>query len=92
MVAPEKFKRAMLDARRDVIRARRLEAFLKVLASYPVEHLIRQAIQAGFVTGLEDLESSDLTLLSTLSPLEETPLPFTFDSHKIPVRSGKNGQ
>ncbi len=76
-VAPEKFKRGVLNARR-------LEAILQALTRYPVGDLIQQAIQAGFVTGLEDLES-ELTLLSTLSPLERVYPPYPRDIHGMPV-------
>jgi len=76
---PEKFQRGVLNARR-------LEAILQALTRYPVGELIQQAIQAGFVTGLEDLQS-DLTLLSTLSPLEDLP-PYLADIHRLPMRNG----
>lgn len=82
-IAPEKFKRGLLNAKR-------LEAILQALTRYPVGDLIQQAIQAGFVTGLEDLESN-LTLLSTLSPLENVYPPYLRDIHKIAtVQNGRN--
>jgi hypothetical protein len=69
-IAPEKFQEAMLNARR-------LETVLQLLAQFPVHGLIGQALQAQFVNNLENLEG-DLTLLSTLSPLESTQQPYLF--------------
>lgn len=90
MNAPDKFKRTMLDARRDAIRTARLEAILQLLARYPIGDLIQQAIQAGFVTGLEDLEGR-LTVLSSLSPLEGERPPSILDAYRIANQNGKKG-
>lgn len=60
-VAPQGFKQAILDARR-------LEALLYVLASFPLPGLVEQAIRAGFMTGLERLESN--VFLSNLPSVE----------------------
>ena len=68
-----------------------LKAILNVLARYPVGDLIQQAIQAGFVTGLEDLEGK-LTLLSTLSPLEAMRSSSFLDAYRIAGQTGQNGQ
>ncbi len=80
----------MLDARRDTVRAKRIEAMLKVLARYRVGDLIQHAIQAGYVTGLEDLEGS-LTLLSTLSPLEAVRPPYAVGTYGVLTEDGHNG-
>ena len=78
ITAHEKFRRAMLDARR-------LEANLQVVTSYhAVGDLIRQAIQAGFVAGLDEMDGN-LTLLSTLSPLESIDPTYALDIHQAPV-------
>jgi hypothetical protein len=80
-IAPEKFKRAMLNAKR-------LEAILRSLAHFPAHPLIEQAIQAEFVTGLEHLEGN-LTLLSTLSPLEAVHPRDILDAHRISTQNGR---
>lgn len=67
-IAPEKFQQAMLNARR-------LETVLQSLAQFPVHGLIGQALQAQFVNNLENIPG-DLTLLSTLSPLESMQQPY----------------
>lgn len=86
IIAPEMFKRAMLNARR-------LESTLRALAPYPARHLVEQAIQAEFVTGLEYLEG-DLTLMPIMSPSEAAYLPHALNPYQSPVRpelSGRNG-
>ena len=90
-VAPEEFKAAMLNARRDTIRAKKLEAILQVLARYRVDNLIQQAIQAGFITGLEDLESN-VTLVSSLSSQEAIRPSYIVDPQGIRAPGGHNGQ
>jgi hypothetical protein len=80
-IAPDKFKQTMLNVRLH-------EATLRVLASYRELNLIKQAIQAEFVTGLEDLEGN-LTLLSTFSPLETTYPAYFLDPHQISTRNGQ---
>lgn len=64
-VAPDKFKRAMLDVRRH-------EATLRILAGYPELNLIDRTILAEFLSGLED-RAGNLTLLSSLYPLIPAP-------------------
>lgn len=84
-VAPTEFKQAILDARR-------LEALLYVLASFPLPGLVEQAIRAGFMTGLERLESN--VFLSNLSLLETGQTDWLKGAH-APTRngvSGSNGQ
>lgn len=83
-VPPEKFKRGVLNARR-------LEAMLQALTRYPVPELIGQAIRAGFMTGLEDLPS-ELTLLSTLSPLEQVYPFYPADIQRASAQNGHNGR
>jgi regulator of protease activity HflC (stomatin/prohibitin superfamily) len=57
IIAPEKFKQAMLHVHQH-------QATLQMLSSYP-EHLIEQAIRTDFLTGLED-HTGNLTLFSSL--------------------------
>ena len=83
IIAPEKFQRAMLVVRR-------LEAILAVLARHPADSLIQQMLQTEFVTGLSEIEG-DLTLLSTLAPLESLPLDTLLDMQKVSIPSGQNG-
>jgi regulator of protease activity HflC (stomatin/prohibitin superfamily) len=80
-IAPDKFKQTMLNVRLH-------EATLRVLASYRELNLIKQAIQAEFVTGLEDLEGN-LTLLSTFSPLETVYPAYPLDPHQLSTRNGQ---
>lgn len=80
-IAPDKFKHTMLNVKLH-------EATLRVLASYRELNLIKQAIQAEFVTGLEDLEGN-LTLLSTFSPLETTYPAYSVDPHQLSTRNGQ---
>ncbi len=82
-IAPAKFKRGILNARR-------LEAILEALAQFPAHNLIEQAIQAGFMSGLEDLEGN-LTLLSTMSPLEKVYRPRPGNLGQIAMGDGQNG-
>ncbi|GIK41147.1 MAG: hypothetical protein BroJett011_49800 [Chloroflexota bacterium] len=79
-IAPEKFKRAILQARR-------LMAISQSLASFPIPGLAEKAIQAGFVTGLEDFEG-DLTLWSGGSPLETGLAPHLTDLTRLPHQNG----
>lgn len=57
IIAPEKFKQAMLHVKQH-------QATLEILRSYP-EGLVAQAIRADFLTGLED-HHGNLTLFSSL--------------------------
>jgi hypothetical protein len=57
VIAPEKFKQAMLHVHQH-------QATLQMLSKYP-EKLIEQAIRTDFLTGLED-HSGNLTLFSSL--------------------------
>ncbi len=85
VIGHEKFRRAMLDAKR-------MEANLQIFASYQaVGDLINQAIQAGLVTGLEDMKGN-LTLLSTMAPLEQMDSikPLDFLNH-LPKQNGHYG-
>ena len=84
VIGHEKFRRAMLDVKR-------LDANLQVVTSYQaVGDLIQQAIQAGFVSNLEELQGN-LTLLSTLSPLESVQPQQSFDIHQaLPHVNGRH--
>ncbi len=78
VVGHDKFRRAMLDAKR-------LDANLQVVTSYhAVGNLIQQAIQAGFVTSLEELDGN-LTLLSTLAPLESIHPSYSMKLNQMPM-------
>jgi hypothetical protein len=81
-IAPEKFKRGMLNARR-------LEAMLQTLTRYPMgSSLIQQAIQAGFVTGLEDLDGD----LMFVPPMEGVyPAYSAAELGRTNQRNGKMG-
>ena len=80
-VAPLEFKQSILDARR-------LEAILYTLAGFPRPDLVEQAIRAGFVTGLERLESN--VFLSNLPSLEAGQLAEWLNMSQFPVRNGHN--
>lgn len=83
-VPPEKFKRGIQNARR-------LEAIMQALSRYPVgDLLIQQAIQAGFVTGLEDLEGDLGLFLSNLPPVEGAYQPYLPGLHNIPAKNGRS--
>jgi hypothetical protein len=83
IVAPEKFKRGILNAGRFAI-------MLQTLTSYhALGDLIQQAIQAGMMTGLEDLDDVNLALLAQSDNLN---LHRTMDAiHEVPMRNGYNG-
>lgn len=70
IIAPEKFKQAMLHVKQH-------QATLEILRSYP-ESLVAQAIRADFLTGLEDNHGS-LTLFSSLDG--GSVLPGFLDGH-----------
>ncbi|MFN8457506.1 MAG: SPFH domain-containing protein [Anaerolineae bacterium] len=85
LIAPAEFKQSILDARR-------LEAILYTLAGFPMPGLVEQAIRAGFVTGLERLESN--VFLSNLPSLETGLLSDWLNNSLASVRNGqhhKNG-
>jgi hypothetical protein len=84
-IAPENFLLAMLNARR-------LETVLQSLAHFPVPGLIEQALQADFVMSLERLQGN-LTLLSTLSPLEAVEPNYLLDLAQLSKtrQFGRNG-
>lgn len=83
-IAPEKFKRGLLNAGR-------FEAMLQTLTGYhALGNLIQQAIQAGLVTGLEDLDGQ-LTFLPELEGLR-SPRALDVSSYDMPVHNGYNGR
>ena len=83
VVAPEKFKRGLLNAGR-------LEAMLQTLTGYhALGNLIQQAIQAGLITGLEDLENSNLAFLPEIDSLRSQRMMEA--AHHIPMQNGHNG-
>ena len=84
VVGSEKFEIA-------IVNARRLEVFLHALARFPAPGLVEQAIQAGFITNLEDLESDLTFLMSGLSPAESAHLPLAVDPRKMSTSNGPNG-
>jgi hypothetical protein len=83
VIAPEKFKRGVLNAGR-------FATMLQTLTSYhALGGVIQHAIQAGMMTGLEDLEGVNLALLSQSESLD---LHRTMDAvHEVPMRNGYNG-
>ncbi len=79
-IAPEKFKHGVLNAGR-------FGAMLQTLTSYhALGNLIEQAIQAGFVTGLEDLDGN-LTFLPNMG----LHLPYALDADTHGPSINKNG-
>jgi hypothetical protein len=83
--APDKLKRAILNARR-------LEEVLRALAAFPVPNsLTEQAIRAAFMTNLEDFENNPMLILSSLSSAETAQLPQILETHKLTMRNGQNG-
>lgn len=83
-IAPEKFKRGLLNAGR-------FEAMLQTLTGYhALGNLIQQAIQAGLVTGLEDMDGRHLTFLPELEGLR-SPRALDVSPYDVRVRNGHNG-
>jgi regulator of protease activity HflC (stomatin/prohibitin superfamily) len=84
VLAPAEFKQSILDARR-------LEAILYALASFPAPGLVDQAIRAAVMTSLERLESN--VFLSNLPSLEVGPLADWLNTSTITMPNGhhKNG-
>jgi regulator of protease activity HflC (stomatin/prohibitin superfamily) len=80
LFVPEKFQRAILNARQ-------LQAILYALAPYPVPDLIEQAIRAVFTTNLEGQELT--LLLSALSPGELAEPSYVLDVHNLLKQNGR---
>jgi|GEM_PF-4860577 len=83
--APDKFKRAVLSARR-------IEDMLRALTAFPIPAtLTEQAIRAAFMTNLEDFENNPMLILSSLSSAETSQLPMMVEGQKVAGRNGYNG-
>ena len=79
-VAPEKFKRTMLDVKHD-------EAMLEVLRSYPVPELVQLLNQVIFANSLKD-HSGQLTLIT--GGAEMMPMLPLWEQHQAYHQNGNN--
>lgn len=83
VIAPEKFKRAMVEARR-------IEAIVRAIAQYPTPHLVEQALRAEFISDVDQIDN--LTLLSGTHPPETLALPYLPQLQQLPKPNGRSGQ